>query len=119
MTLPPIEPLTILPASFAWRVAGHTNSEPIPEDFVTTYVSAAVGHVESLCGTAASIASRAGGAIPEAVTVAAAQICRQLWLADRPGGGRPSGGGDPVPQGFAVPQRAMTLLGPWLDWAVG
>lgn len=54
--------------------------------------------------------------VPADVTLAARQICRQLWLADRAGGGgggRPSGG-DQVPSGFAVPKRAEVLLGPWM-----
>ena len=108
----------ILPAALAWRIAGHKDAEAVPADFAQVYVPAAVSRVVQLCGPAESIAERAGGLLPKDVTLAAAEICRQLWLADRPGGGRP-GGADPVPQGFAIPQRAMTLLEPWREWAVG
>lgn len=66
-----------------------------------------------------TIACRA--VVPADVTLAARQICRQLWLADQPGGagsgGRPSGG-EQVPSGFAVPRRAEVLLRPWRQWAI-
>lgn len=52
--------------------------------------------------------------VPASVKLAANQICRQLWLADSAGNssGRPSGT-DKVPQGFAIPTRALTLLDPY------
>lgn len=84
----------------AWRrISGKQDSPP---DAFDDYVEAAI---ELMVG-------RFGDApfpVPARWTLAAFEVCKQLWTADSSGDGRPSGG-DPIARGFAWPARTLELM---------